>query len=34
MSGYKGLTAYKKAYKLAFDIFRISKDFPAEENIR
>lgn len=27
----KELEVYKKAYQLAMDIFRLSKDFPAEE---
>jgi len=31
LQGYKNLIVYQKAYKQAFDIFEISKDFPKEE---
>ncbi len=31
MGDYKDLTLFKKAYQLAMQLFRISKDFPAEE---
>ena len=31
LQGYKSLIVYQKAYKQAFDIFEISKDFPKEE---
>jgi four helix bundle protein len=31
MSKFKELTAYKKAFALAMEIFEISKKFPAEE---
>ncbi|MGZ5189846.1 MAG: four helix bundle protein [Flavisolibacter sp.] len=31
MGDYKDLKAFQKAYKLAMDIFNISKDFPTEE---
>jgi len=29
--GYKDLTVYQKAFKLAMEIFYISRDFPKEE---
>jgi len=31
MGDYKDLIVYQKAYKLAMDIFHITKSFPAEE---
>ncbi len=31
MANFRDLTAYQKAYKLAMEIFKISKDFPKEE---
>jgi hypothetical protein len=31
---FKELLAYQKAFKLAIEIFVISKQFPKEENIR
>ncbi len=31
MLKYKELTAYKKAFKVAMEIFEISKKFPSEE---
>lgn len=30
-TGFRNLTAYKKAFALAMDIFRKTKDFPKEE---
>ena len=30
-TGYRNLTAYKKAFALAMDIFKKSKNFPVEE---
>ena len=30
-NGYKDLIVYKKAFRMAMEIFRISKSFPAEE---
>jgi len=29
--GFRDLIVYRKAYKLALDIFRITKSFPAED---
>ena len=29
--GFRGLTAYKKAFTLAMEIFELSKKFPVEE---
>ena len=31
VQGFRGLLAYKKAFALAMEIFRISKEFPNEE---
>lgn len=31
MAGFKDLIVYKKAFKLAMEIFHLSKSFPAEE---
>jgi four helix bundle protein len=31
MGDYKDLIVYQKAYKLAMDIFQITKSFPTEE---
>jgi four helix bundle protein len=31
MSGFMGLTVYKLAYKLAMEVFEVSKKFPKEE---
>ena len=31
MSSFKGLVVYKKAFKLAMEIFEITKSFPKEE---
>ena len=33
IESFKDLIVYQKAYKLAMEIFEISKSFPKEENI-
>ncbi len=33
INSFKDLVVYQKAYKLAMEIFEISKTFPKEENI-
>jgi len=33
MGDYKDLIVYQKAYKLAMDIFHVTKSFPKEESI-
>jgi hypothetical protein len=33
IKGFRDLIVYQKAYKLAMDIFEISKCFPKEESI-